>query len=94
MMAKEQDIDVFTPVKNMLHNYVINSDNLNFLKVEDNDFTTIGIEPLVNGPKGNVGYLPIPPEEEEKLEFCRRSRIVEELTLRDMTRPAHNVERN
>ena len=77
-----------------LHNYVINSDNLNFLKVEDNDYDTIGIEPLVNGPKGNVGYLPIPPEEEEEVEFCRRLRIVEELALREMKRPSHNTKRN
>ena len=62
--------------------------------MEDNDYDTIGIEPLVNGPKGNVGYLPIPPEEEEEVEFCRRSRIVEELSLREMKRPSHNTKRN
>ena len=77
-----------------LHNYVINSDNLNFLKVDDDDYDTIGIEPLVNGPKGNLGYLPIPPEEEEEVDFCRRSRIVEELIMREMTRPSHNTTHN
>ena len=77
-----------------LHNYVINADQLNFLKIEDSDYDTIGIKPLVSGPEGNVGYLPIPPEEEEEVEFCRRSQIVEELSLREMTCPSHNTERN
>ena len=77
-----------------LHNYVINADNLNFVKVDDDDWDAIGIEPLLNGPKGNVGYLPIPPEEEEEVDFCRRSRIVEELELRDMSRLSRNIKRN
>ena len=77
-----------------LHNYVINADQLNFLNVADDDFDTICIEPILNGPKDNVGYLPIPSEEEEEVDFDRRKRIVEELSKREMFRPEHNKQRN
>ena len=48
-----------------LHNFVINSDQLNFLNVDDSDWATLGVEALRAGPDGNKGYLPTPIEEEE-----------------------------
>ena len=78
-----------------LHNFVINSDQLNFINVDDNDWTTLGVEALRDGPEGNKGYLPIPFEEEEDpLSFNRRTFIVNEITERELRRPTHNVERN
>ena len=77
-----------------LHNFVINADQLNFLSVRDDDYDRIGIEPLTNGPSGNKGYLPIPIEEEEKVELCRRNRIVEGIKIRELKRPSRNTERN
>ena len=78
----------------MLHNFVINADQLNFLNVDDADHNELGIEPILNGPDGNVGYLPIPPEEEEEVDFERRDRIVQELYSREMFRPKYNKDRN
>ena len=78
----------------MLHNFVINADQLNFLNVDDTNHVAICIEPLLNGPEGNVGYLPIPPEEEEEVDFERRDRIVQELYSREMFRPKYNQDRN
>ena len=36
-----------------LHNYVINADQLNFLKTDDDDFEGIEVEPLIDGLTGN-----------------------------------------
>ena len=78
----------------MLYNYVINVDQLNFLNVDEADHNMIGIEPILNGPEGNVGYLPIPPEEEEEVDFYRRDRIVQEMVTREMFRPDYNKDGN
>ena len=79
----------------MLHNFVINSDHLNFLEVDDSDWTTIGVESLKDGPEGNKGYLPIPFEEEEDpLSFNRRNFIVNEIKERELRRPTYNIDRN
>ena len=78
-----------------LHNFVINSDQLNFLKVDDSDWKTLGVEPLKDGPEGNKGYLPVPFEEEQDpLSFNRRNFIVNEIKDREMRPPTHNIERN
>ena len=42
-----------------LHNYVINADNLNFRNVPDDDFDTLEVEPLEEGPDGNRGFLEV-----------------------------------
>ena len=78
----------------MLHNFVINADQLNFLNVNNADHNAIGIEPILNGPDGNVGYLPIPPEEEEELDFSRRDRIVQELYSCEIFCPKYNKDGN
>ena len=78
-----------------LHNFVINSDQLNFLPVDDNDWATLGVEALKDGPLNNKGYLPIPIEEEEDpLSFNRRQFIVNEIKERELRRPIHKIERN
>ena len=42
-----------------LYNYVINADNLNFRNVPDDDFDTLEVEPLEEGPDGNRGFLEV-----------------------------------
>ena len=42
-----------------LHNYVINIDNPNLKSVPVDDFESLEIEPLEDGPEGNLGFLPI-----------------------------------
>ena len=70
-----------------LHNYVINADQLNFLKTDDDDFEGIEVEPLLDGPTGNRGYLPtVYVDEEEGESFVRRNYLVEELKAREMQR--------
>ena len=79
----------------ILHNYVINSDQLNFLSVEDTVWETIGVEALPNGPEGNKGYLPIfNNEEEDPLYLNRREFVVNEIGTKGLTRPESNIERN
>ena len=43
-----------------LHNYVINSDNLNFRNTPDEDWESLEVEKIDDGPEGNSGYLPTP----------------------------------
>ena len=78
-----------------LHNFVINADQLNFLNVDDNDFDTIQVTPLEDGPEGNRGYLPMPIDEEPELDcFNLRNTIVETLKEMGLERPDHNIKRN
>ena len=79
-----------------LHNFVINSDKLNFLKVEDSDWDTIRVEALVDGPEGNKGYLPTISDEEEEdpLTFDRREFVLNEIVTKGLKRPSNNIERN
>ena len=76
-----------------LHNHVINADNLNFLKVADDDYETLEVQPLEEGPEGNIGYLPMPFFPFKKLnlvgmddEHCdqRRNVIVELLSKKTL----------
>ena len=80
-----------------LHNYVINADRLNFVNTESDNLMELEIEPLIDGPTGNMGYLPVRytgavnsfvengEHRELKLQMIRE---------RDMERPQHNVDRN
>ena len=85
-----------------LHNYVINADNLNFLNVDNDDFETLEVEPLEEGPDGNRGFLPVPFYAFEKLNMIgtevdnheRRKCIVDQIRERGLTRPSYNIERN
>ena len=81
----------------ILHNFVINNDNLDFSNsVELGEF---GVDELEDGPNNNRGYLPTLPAQPandglNEVEGCRRNRIVSEIIERDMRRPTHNLRRN
>ena len=82
-----------------LHNYVINCDRLNFRNVPDSDLETLEYEPLLDGPAGNVGYLPTPFEDlievaADATDADRRNAIVEGVKERGLERPDRNIERN
>ena len=83
-----------------LHNYVINADRLNFRHVPDDNFDTLEVEALVDGPNGNVGYLPIPIENMRKVgredDFDKRRNIIIDLIKEDedLIRPDRNIRRN
>ena len=82
-----------------LHNFVINVDNLNFIKVPDADFDTLQVEPLEEGPDGNNGYLPIPVGNIVSLgndakNGNRLKHIVECLSFEGLSRPDRNIDRN
>ena len=78
-----------------LHNYVIDKDNLQFHAAED--YELFGVEPLINGPDNNHGYLPTLPicdAQLDNVDSAWRHAIVGELKARDMTRPLYNILRN
>ena len=78
-----------------LHNFVINSDQLNFLLVDHSNQKTLGVESLEDCPEGNKGHLAVPFEEEEdSLSFNKQNFILNEIKDREMRRPIHNTERN
>ena len=66
-----------------MHNYVIYVDKLNFLGA------TVGkkemeVEPLENGPAGNVGYLPVAPVDGEGVvteSYALESRVSSRMNL-------------
>ena len=57
-----------------LHNYVINSDSLNFHNIPDSDFEGLEVERLEDGPSGNRRYLPISVEDVVMLEDTAENR--------------------
>ena len=82
-----------------LHNYVINADCLNFCAVDDNDFESLEVGPLEDGPEGNRGYLCIPFEIIKPVELdCnnedRRTMVRDILDEYTLTRPDRNTNRN
>ena len=44
-------------VGTVLHNYVINADNLNFRDIADNNLDTLEVEPTVEWHEGSRGFL-------------------------------------
>ena len=83
-----------------LHNFVINSDNLNFVNVPDDDLDVLEVQLLEDGPDGNVGYLPTSPiEMVRSLDMdvdgnARRKLLVDLLKENELTRPDTNIVRN
>lgn len=80
-----------------LHNYVINYDRLNFHNVLDSDIETFEVEPLLDRPVDNVGYLPTVFEDlieigADASDSDRRNAIVEGITERGMSRPDQSIE--
>ena len=74
---------------------MINADQLNFLNVDDNDFDTIDVEPIEDGPEGNRGYLTIPfTGEEEGDEFDCRRYILDNVMEKELQRPSNNINHN
>ena len=70
-------------------------DQLNFLSVPDDDFGTIDVDPLEDGPSGNRGYLPTPyTGAEQGQEFDRRQHILEQVMELELQRSARNISRN
>ena len=77
-----------------LHNYVINADNLNLSRYDLENFADLEVEPLVDGPRGNRGYLPIVTRASTGNVSSRRNDILRMIEERDIVRPAHNIARN
>ena len=82
-----------------LHNYVITYDRLNFCAIPDDDLVALEVEPLADGPVGNVGYLPTAFEELHAVdpdaeESDRRNSIVQGIMEKPLQRPDRNNNRN
>ena len=79
-----------------LHNYVIEADNLNFIKIDDDDFKTLEVDPLIDVPDGNRGYLPTFDENITEVGGAddRQKIIVETLEEMELYRPDRNLSRN
>ena len=81
-----------------LHNFVINSDNLNFISVDDNDCETLQVEALPKVTFANNGYYPIFNEynndvHDDDVED-RRNTIVDGVKEYELSRPDYNLQRN
>ena len=76
-----------------LHNFVIDNDNLNFIR-ESTDNADFGVEALDDN-EGNLGYLPTEDGEVEinPLSQCedRRKDILVEIIAMDLSRPERNL---
>ena len=77
-----------------MHNYVINADNLNLSRYDSENFADLKVEPLVDGPRGNRGYLPIVTRAFSGNISSRRNNILRMIEERGIVRPAHNIARN
>ena len=77
-----------------LHNYVINADNLNLSRYDSDKYVDLEVEPLVDGPRGNRGYLPIVTRASAGNVSSRRNDILRMIEERDIVRPAHTIARN
>lgn len=80
-----------------LHNFVIDNENISFQKLSvGNTLEQWGVDPLLHGPNGNNGYLNIrtPRPVATTPDISRRVAILDNLKVRDMRRPSHNIERN
>ena len=77
-----------------LHNYVINADKLNLTRYDSEKFVDLEVEPLVDGPRGNRGYLPIINRASAGNVSSRRTDILRIIEERDIIRPAHNIAGN
>ena len=79
-----------------LHNYVIETEDLNFLN--QNSLEGFGVERLIGGPgvsANNNGYRnPLPSRHTDIESEARRDGILNELIARDLCRPEHNILRN
>ena len=97
------DLDCSTPknakiirVGCKLHNYVINADDINLTRYDCSDMEELGVEPLVDGPRGNRGYYPIhnPSSGGYFDTATRRGEILDAIKERGLERPSHNIARN
>ena len=77
-----------------LHNYVINADNLNLIRYDSENYADLEVEPLVDGPHGNRGYLPIINRTSAGNVSPRCNDIWRMIEERDIVRPPHNIARN
>ena len=78
-----------------LHNYVINADNINLIRYDNDNFEDLEVEPLVDGPLGNRGYLPVMNRSINSNHLSsRRDDMIQMIRERDMVRPEHNIDRN
>jgi len=88
----------------ILHNFVINEQQIKFNQVDFNSGnmeTAFGVVALPDAPRGFCPVLPTREDSdsdsvssEENEAGDRRAAIVAEITTRDMQRPLHNLERN
>ena len=84
-------------VASILHNFVIDSDNLTFeASLDSNNMEEFGVESLLDGPNGNRGYFPSLPcrSSDANIVNSRRTNMLAEIKSRDLRRPVHNLIRN
>jgi hypothetical protein len=71
-----------------LHNFVIRSDQLNFVEVADDQWESLGVETWDKGPEGNKGYLEFVEESvsgtEDNFNSIRRNYILQQIISRDI----------
>ena len=83
-----------------LHNFVINSDNLNLVQFDGEDFANLEVDELVDEPLGNRGYLPTRhqagriPDVTAHGDCNVREAIYSRIREMDLVRPNHNIEQN
>jgi hypothetical protein len=91
----EKNIKIIN-VAGRLHNFVIDSDKLNYKAVPSGDRESLGIVEHPLGEEGNWGYLPNLPSRRTRDDDLglRRSNILDAIIARDIQRPDHNLDRN
>ena len=83
-----------------MHNFVINSDNLNLAQFDGEDFANLEVDALIDEPLGNRGYLPTRPQAGRIPEIDNhgdcdvREAIYSRICEMDLVRPSHNIQRN
>ena len=93
----------------MLHNFVIDNDGCNFVRVSNDDYATLEVVPMVSVEgvtiaKGNRGFANVLPSRDKESDyrpssddeerFKRREHLLSEIASRDLRRPARNIARN
>jgi hypothetical protein len=78
-----------------LHNFVIDSDKLDYSSVSSGDRDAIDVLEHPDGNTGNWGYLTNLPSRSREIDSgVRRANILSAIQAQDLQRPSHNIDRN
>ena len=79
-----------------LHNFVIESDQMEYCQLQTGEREALNIEPHPDGEDGNWGYLRNLPVRNRGAEDAgeRRDNILARIENQNLERPAHNIEQN